>query len=350
MFTSDKRILYLTKSLAYAALIKGTASYEISKTSRYQWTTTTLEDLLTTLQQEYNAKTIRVLLADELSYLVELTIPPMPESMEREYIAGQLPALIPETFTQNEWDFKVESIQKNGKKILVFAPIHYIYDALSKASIKKGVIIEAMEPVSLALKRHTNPIIGLAMKKDLKGKDEDVLNIVPSSVVSKSVSTKKPVNKKLVVLIFLSAFLLPLMGIGAFLSLSETENLSPAPTVQPTPVPPSPTPVITEEPTPIPEPPDVSVLTVQVLNGTGKAGASKAVQDILLENGFKTVTTGNAPQLGHKETKVQLKPDVDLTVTEFITSLLPGYTVSENDPLTSSSAYDVLITVGEINE
>lgn len=109
----------------------------------------------------------------------------------------------------------------------------------------------------------------------------------------------------------------------------------------------TPTPAPTATPTP--EEVDLSMYTVDVLNGSGIAGEAKKVGTALEDAGFTTGTLGNAPGNGASETTITAKEDVDKAFLEKLQEALEGEghkaTVSAKS-LPESSDADVEVIIG----
>lgn len=356
MFHNYHIILFITRGVLHIVTIRK-GQNQIVKTVKSVWSSQTLPNIFSQIKASYGSQPVRILLADELSYLLELPIPPSVSSIqERSYIQEQLATHIPEVLHSHDWDFKEVFLKGKEKKVLVFAPVKLVYDALLKASQVSGIEIEAIEPIVLASKRHKNPVIGLALKKDLKGKDEQVLNVLP--VPDDEVDASSPEDEEskkssgfLMIVLVAIIILVPAGGAWFYFqknpakTAKETQATTPSPqVVAPTETPPT----VTETPTP--EPFDVSLLKVQVLNGTGQPGLSSQIQGRLIEKGFGEVTIGNAESADFKKTIIQKKTEVSDRIDSIISEALSEYTLEESDPLTDELAYDVLIIVGEKNE
>src|SRR3989344_910358 len=107
MFHSQHIIIFISRGILHVTLVKKGPKPEILKTSRHEWNSNTLPRLFSDVKTAYGNHSIRILLADELSYLLELPIPPQVSPIqEREYIGQQLATYIPEVLHSNEWDFK----------------------------------------------------------------------------------------------------------------------------------------------------------------------------------------------------------------------------------------------------
>jgi len=351
---SSKLIVFLTRGAAHIATVRLHPKPTVVHTKRVSWNALTLPGLFQQIKIKYNTSSLRVLLGDELSYIVTLTIPPLPLSTERSYIQKQLTSVIPETLGFNDWDYKVASVTKQQKTVLVFTPVQSVLNVITKSALQSAMTVEAIEPQSIAAKRNVNPLIGLAMKKDIKGADEEVLNVTPFLHKTDTVSPKQPFHWKLFLSLTIGVTSLVLTGSTVAL-LMYMHNTPPSviqeevkeqttPPLEPT---------QEEELTPEPtqeEEPDLSEISVLILNGTGIPGSSKAIKDLLEENGFMKVDAGNADSFGFTKTEVSLHSSLSPRIYEIIASLLSNYDVVQKDPLTSDFNYDVLITVGTKQE
>ncbi|OGM30796.1 hypothetical protein A2630_00380 [Candidatus Woesebacteria bacterium RIFCSPHIGHO2_01_FULL_44_10] len=111
---------------------------------------------------------------------------------------------------------------------------------------------------------------------------------------------------------------------------------------------PKPVPTVTPTPTATPEPElDLSVYKVQVLNGSGTAGAAGAAEELLVNTGFVVEDTRNAKTFDFTDTVIQAKENVpEAVVDEAQTALEDDYTIEIGDELPETSDYDLVITVG----
>lgn len=353
MFAHPTTVVFLTKGIAHITFV---ANARIVKTVKQAWDTQTLAKLFTTIKESVGSRAVRILLADEFSYILELDIP-IHVLNKRLHIEQQLKTHIPEILHSNEWDYKEIPSKSKEKKALVFAPVKYVYDALLKASEASGLHIEAVEPVQIAGRRHKNPVVGLAIKTDLKGKDEEVLNVIPTQYIA-STNTSPDDNEveknsqPYKIWIILAATLLLIVGCVYIIysQFTKPRNIPPS-TEEPTPTietslsptsPPEETPTPTEEVTL-----DPSAYTVQVLNGSGVIGVSTEVKNLLEAEGFEKVTTGNADNYDYTATIIRHKSSVPSQIVPFLSEVLSEYDIEESDPLTTDESYDVLIIVGK---
>ncbi|MGI5828029.1 MAG: LytR C-terminal domain-containing protein [Patescibacteria group bacterium] len=124
-------------------------------------------------------------------------------------------------------------------------------------------------------------------------------------------------------------------------AVAEPKNVSPT-------VPAVPTPTPVPEPTPTPEPEiDKTEIAVKILNGSGVKGAAGKAQKLLESAGFEDVDTGNADKFTYKETTIDYKEEYEELVDVIIEDLGSGYNAVKGEELKASSAFDILITLGD---
>jgi hypothetical protein len=368
MFTKQKIVIAITKQSVQVSTVALEHPPRKLQTKTYPLSDRNLTDILVAIAPHIKNSEILVLISDDLSYTLSCTIPKTSTSSdERAAVARIIKTEIPEILENNEWDFKETKLVKDTKEVLVFAPIKKFFNELSIATTKASLTIEAIEPASIAAERHEDPIIGIALKKDIKGKDEEVLNVVPAIITPSTqqadstqiansshssdteVATASSSRKQLIIVAITLIVFTAIVIAGIYMvmnkntpSSSDTdpeEIRTPTPIAQPT----------TNSSTPTPTPIDVTDITVHVLNGTGEAGASSAVRDALSPLDFKSIDVGNADSYTYTDTEIQKKDSVSDEIIAAIKDKLSDYTIVETNPLTSTFKYDVLIIVGESN-
>lgn len=387
MFTKKVSIIYLTKTKLKLAVVKLGKDPQIIKSDETSWNKDSLGDSFKQAKKQLKSKSIRILLGDDLSYVLSLNIPFDTKSKdERQLIETKIKPEIPEILSSDDWDFKETGRKtQKDKQVIAFAPVKSSFTLISQALVDSGLKAEAIEPAVVAKIRNTDPVIGIALKKDLKGKDEKVLNLnikklLPSKPKdnvtgpdpvtkkgSEEASSKpkpikdspsplvtpksdKPKLNKNIIIVFIVTLVLGALVTGGILVQRSALEKRPTPTPTPLAIP-SPSPNPTPTPSPSPEPEIVlSDHKVQALNGTGGRGVAGAVKDILEAEGFEDVKADNADELDHVKTTIQLKADIPDAVWNTIERALNSDydLVKSDDPLTEDSDYDVIITVGEL--
>jgi len=88
-------------------------------------------------------------------------------------------------------------------------------------------------------------------------------------------------------------------------------------------------------------------LKIQVLNGSGIAGAAGKAADFLESLGYKDVKTGNAEKSDYENVYLSIKKEKESYKELLIGDLEKEYTLSdETETLEASSSYDVVIILG----
>jgi len=321
-----------------------------------QWDPENLQEKLKLVKEKFECESVRVLLSDEIAYTMVKEIAG-DEKVDREELEKEVEKEFPDA-VGGGWDYRIE--EEEGKRVaLIFAPVKAVFDVLSAAAIASGLVIEDVEPESFAKRRGEDAIISIA-KKGLRESGEETLNMEVEVVDDKqglgmeSVGeterfmrvAKKPfrINFNLKWLwIGLATLLVVGVVVGGVLRVRSVEKKPDVPEVV------APVPSITPTPTPTPEPVDLSVLTVQVLNGSGVVGEAGRVKVLLTEAGFEEdkVETANAKNYDYLETEVRIKQGLADGLYVQLKELLSGdYTVSEEAVLPISAEFDIQIIVG----
>ena len=209
--------------------------------------------------------------------------------------------------------------------------------------------------------QNISPLISLAYKEDLKGKDEDVLNLELLKVFQKntkiqdlpkqvSSNTSQQSTKALrgkhhfPNIIIVIIFLIMLVSIGGFLMYNK--NMFPKNKPSPTP-----TSLKTISPTPKTAPTpeiDLSNYTITILNGTGREGEATRLETLLQDNGFNVVKTGNADTYDYEKTEVRFKENVPDEAKLPLDKLLKTlYDFSRGEKLEEKEESDILIIIGK---
>lgn len=93
---------------------------------------------------------------------------------------------------------------------------------------------------------------------------------------------------------------------------------------------------------------DLSTYSLQILNGSGVAGAAGAVQKILEDSGFAVFDLGNADSYNYQETEIQVIGGLPKGVYDEIEKALTDYNVVlSEENLSEDSEHDVVIIVGQ---
>ncbi len=111
---------------------------------------------------------------------------------------------------------------------------------------------------------------------------------------------------------------------------------------------PTPTPTSTPSPTPTLVAPDRSAVTIEVLNGSGVAGAAAKAKDFLMGKGYKVGKTGNAATSDFTLTEIHVKKEKEGTLPLLKDDLKDGYTIGTSAAdLSADSSSDARVIIGQ---
>lgn len=175
--------------------------------------------------------------------------------------------------------------------------------------------------------------------------EQDASDNSVSEVKTEDTEKKKKTSFVGIFIAFLISLLLGAALIGGILYFKSSVDSEPTVTEEPTA---TIAPEATDEPaaTEAPEALDLSLYTVQVLNGSGTAGEAGNVSALLEEAGFEDVDTGNADRYDYTDTMIQMTEDVEEGVYEAVVGALSDYSVEEGETLEEGSDYEIIVTVG----
>jgi hypothetical protein len=307
---------------------------KIVKEINKEWTPgdeNTIKKTTDFLIKEIGKEKARILLGSDSYYLVKL---PYTKEITREEILKTISGRIPEILDEHSWDYRKEG-EDSKEEIIAFAPVKNIYEQIVLPLVESEIQIEATEPEEIAKKRDNNPVIGLALKKDISGKDEDVLNIdTAKKVVTKTQdnkirqestlqeNAKKYGRNILLVGITITLFLMAGLILKKYLtSTKEKTNLMEAPSGN--------TETSTEKKentTLVTEEVDMEKLkketSILILNGTGTPGEANNVKGILEKAGFENIKTEDADNSNYEKTKILFKENTENAILTSIKEAL----------------------------
>jgi len=226
-------------------------------------------------------QTVFLLLSDSISYFYEKVLDP-PLSLDDNFKTKLLDLIkpeIPEDFSEFIWDYKVENTLDGKQEITIFAPVKEFQNLINEISNSLNIRIEAIETESIASFRDPNPILGIAKKTDIKGKDEEVLNLSITPTIKK----KKNIFK--IIAIIISIFLV-VFTIYSIIKAIPKKNPKPTNSTSTIIQTPTVTPTTTLK--------NWTDLNLIVQNGTSKAGLASKTALIFKNSGINQVETGNA--------------------------------------------------------
>lgn len=242
-----------------------------------------------------NGRSALLLLADSVSYFYEKILDP-PLKIDNNLKNNLLEIIkteIPEDFSDFNWDYKIEKDAQDKQKVTIFAPTKDFQLLITEISNQLDIQFEAIENEKSASSRDVNPIVGITKKSDIKGKDEEVLNIpvVPQTKTKSSFFIK---------FILLIVILLALFTVYYIVKVLPKSSILQSPKVVITP---------TSVPTTIPTPTIKSwpELDIMVQNGTSKTGLAAKTALIFTQSGVTQVNTENADNKNYLLNKLIFK-------------------------------------------
>lgn len=190
MLNGSKNILTITHSTASLAQVAPTGKIKQELTE--SWTAETLSELVTSMVSKLKAKKVRLLLGKDVSYVVKFEISKALKSKEmRTVVFDKLQEVVPEDLNNTEWDYRLTgSKDEELYNVVAFAPVLVVYQQITEVINDLQLDVEAVEPEEVAETRNKNPIIGLALKKDVDGKDSSTLTLEIPKSSSKQDSTQ----------------------------------------------------------------------------------------------------------------------------------------------------------------
>lgn len=335
-----KSVIAIDRGELVAANID-TRNQKIINSVRSRWTKFTLEEAIVEVKKELRLSKVRILIANELSYNLELLVPKNLSGInERKYIFDQIKNQIPDNLAETQWDYKELGVVKTKdkgemKKIFVFAPVKSLMENLSESLAKSGLKVEAVEPQVVAQTRNRDPLIGLAMKEDISGDDSRVLNL-EISPENRSLNTKNiRVHLNWKKLIYACFFVFLILDVVIFYFYRTSLNLN------------------WQKQTVIDEQiakQDEEIYSYSVNLQFLSEEDADLVENLLRENGFNNVEKVLIDTEGYETTIVRTKEGVgEATIGEVRNSLREFDTLFPSSNLDNELPYDIEIIIGRRN-
>ncbi len=337
--------------------------------SETEWKPDNLDQLLRTIKVKFQTTKARVILADEISYNLEFDWPDK-DKPTRTQIQAELEGRVPDEIKENNWDYDLVETEGGKFKVRVFVPVEDVFETFMKTCKQVGLGVEVVVPESFL--GEGDDLMIKAARLKLNKKDEELLGIVSEkkeeSILNKPISfggessKDKEVDKEIEEeeksnkLIIWGGLVLVVILSGVLVWLLQNKRNRPAKVYgSPRPSPSStPVAVVKEKPKEASsagvkkEEVDLSKYKIKVENGSGIAGEAGRVREILADEGFEQIKTGNADKFDYQETIVEVKPGVAEKVSKTIERALNDRYVMKFQGLKKDSEYDVLIIVGKL--
>jgi hypothetical protein len=362
MLTNKINIVAIARDKVVAAEVSPSKG-KVKFVKEYGWQKETLGVVFLEIIKHFGTKDFRLLVSDNLCYLVKFAIPAdTRKDEERDIVRSKLKEKVPEDFDDDEWDYKEigEGERENSETInvLVCALVKDFFKTLKSAVRESGIVFEAVECETVAVSRDVNPLIGLALKEDLTGKDEKVLNITSLNVlrdmsvdhdaVGQENGAKK--SKTILILLAVLSILVLLAVVGARLLNWEIKLImnndirgvdeETSERVE--------NGLFETEPAEEGVFYDFSSVKVLVQNGTGVEGEAEKIGELLKTEGFGEIVAEDADDFDYNASVVIVKENVPEQAFFRIEDLMEeDYTIAKaNEYLDESYFYDIVIIVG----
>lgn len=370
MLATQRKIIFISQSSLEGIIVSGGHSPRILQRYSARWTADTLAPTLQSVISKLATRKVHLLLGEDLAYVLDFPSTQVKGSQhkKREAVFQIVRSQVPEVFTDDQWDYREVEDSVNEKKIIAFVPVIAKFNIISEAFAQIGCGVVSIEPEQISKLRNPDPILGIALKGDIMGKDEDTLTLSLFQVVKKTgvetdasttaedVPTPVPSTKWTqvpVILVLLLGIIgtLVVTGMYAYRFLKSEDQDSSASSVEPS-LAPSPS------PSPSPIGPDTSTLlnlteySVQVLNGSGIRGEAELVANLLRDRGFSQISTGNADNYNYQSTTVRIKEGTSSAhIQKEVSDALAEYSVEIDEYLMNQGTnVDIQIIVGVKNE
>lgn len=244
-------------------------------------------------------------------------------------------------------------IIKNKLKLKIMAANKKLYEMIVSVLTQYNIAIFAISPITAFTKSSNNQELTITDAKEiLKGKDllkqynflESKKYIDSSQSVNQNNASLSETNKSMKKQYIILAFSLLLFGCAIIYLLiwSGTIKSPPSSTVS--------SKITIYKPTQIPTPTikliDKSLITIQILNGSGIEGEAGKLSGLLQEAGYKNITTGNTTigEITSITYSKKLTKDIPEEIAATIKKDFPNVAIQE---ASESAQYDLVITTGK---
>lgn len=325
------------------------------------WSIESLEKVITSMAAAVSAREIRLLLEEDLAYVVAGDVPEFnKEKSKREQIREIIRQEVPEEVSDEDWDYKLLG-KKQKKQFQAFVPVLDLYKPFVEAMTAADFSIEVVEPAVLAKKRHENPVVGIVLKDDEKGKDENVLTLEVDTENVKKKRLESVVRIGMLSSVLVGILIATLVTIFMLSQQNQKKEQIEVPLVSEAQQEESGNEAesnledqtsieVTEEAVVVVDADELEIeeLTLQVQNGSGQAGVAGLIAEQLEVAGFENIETANADAFDYENVSVYFKGNLSEqnSILSLIEEALSEYTVIQSGNLEEDDSYDVVVIVG----
>ncbi|NCQ54697.1 MAG: hypothetical protein COU65_01900 [Candidatus Pacebacteria bacterium CG10_big_fil_rev_8_21_14_0_10_42_12] len=182
MFTNKKTILFITRDQITVTVVNVKKKTVESSIYQKNWDSSNLTSLMEEIKKKIDRKVVRVLVSDSLCYQLEINLE-KDVTNEKDFITAEIEKRIPEHLEKEDWDYKIITKEKDKKVAVVIALVNSFWGNLNKAINFSQIKVEAIESETSARQRNEDPVIGIALKKDMMGADRETLNLTPKEML-----------------------------------------------------------------------------------------------------------------------------------------------------------------------
>lgn len=368
MFDRDKTIIYITTNEIKGALVSGGKEPKVKAQYKVSWTPESLTDSMRLIIDRLPNRGILLLLGENLTYLLKFKLPEnINSSNERDEVYKKIQQEIPENLGYREWDYKNDESENKEKYVIAFAPVKQTFQIISETFKELNCQIDVVEPVQLAKLRNPDPIIGIALKSDIFGEDENTLNMqlfekmaesTAANIVNKTQqpypaeknleaeSLSKPSKLHYILpSVIVIGLILSILGTYYYHTLRIDQDSLIKPSASST-IPSTSTPDPTYSPSEII--PDLTKIKTNILNGSGVDGKATEVSNLLKKAGFTNINIGNAENYSYVNVQIQLKDSTQsASLRKTLQHTLDEYSLEFKDSLPNQTEFDLIIIVGK---
>ncbi len=178
LFSHRIYVLYIKGKFVELASVQVSNNPKILKHYKAEYDESNFSDALNLLLQKIKTNSVYLLLGEEFAYVVDFSIPlHIQGSEERNFVYRRLMESVPDTFDDNDWDYKETVSGKDEKEVVAFALVKEQYNRINDVLKKTSLKVITIEPDEISVTRNKNPIIGIALKNDIYGNDNVSLTL-----------------------------------------------------------------------------------------------------------------------------------------------------------------------------
>lgn len=197
MFANTKKVIFIRRNEIEGAEVSVGKKPKIKKRYKANWSSKDIDLLLYKILKKLTSKEVLLLLGEDVTYTLGVSLPKGTKSKDvRGLIYEEIKLKFPDDIKDSEWDYKLISKNKENFKYIAFAPVNDVFEKVSRAFHKASADTIAIEPEVVAKSRNSDPVIGISLKDDIKGDDNNILslNLIPRESIKKGKSKEDNIS------------------------------------------------------------------------------------------------------------------------------------------------------------